>query len=61
VISSGRIDVYRKGSNTAYGISKIFNIVVENALKCLQGFGLVKVCKKVKAEVELRIPSGMQG
>ncbi len=58
---SGRIDLYCKDTNEAYGISKIFKIVVENALKCLQGFGLVKACKKVKAEVERRIPSGMQG
>ena len=50
-----------KDTNAAYGISKIFEIVVENALKCLQGFGLVKACKKVKSEVERRIPSGMQG
>jgi hypothetical protein len=28
-----------------------FKIVAENALKCLQGFGLVKACKKEKAEV----------
>lgn len=58
---SGRIDLYCEGTNEAYGISKIFKIVVENALKCRQGFGLVKACKRVKAEVERRIPSGMQG
>jgi hypothetical protein len=57
----GRIDVYCIDTNAAYGISKSFNIVVENALKCLQEFGLVKSCKKVKAEVERRIPSRMQG
>jgi len=58
---SGRIDLYCKDTQAAYGISKIFKIVVENVLKCLQGFGIVKACKKAKAEVERRIPSGMQG
>ena len=55
----GRIDMYCIDTNAAYGISKSFNIVVENALKCLQGFGLV-ARKKAKAEVERRIPPGMQ-
>jgi len=56
----GRIDVYCIDTNAVYGISKSFNIVVENALKCLQGFGLVKARKKAEAEVERRIPPGMQ-
>jgi hypothetical protein len=47
----GRIDLYCEDTNAAYGISKIFKIVVENALKCLQGLSLVKDCKKAKAEV----------
>jgi len=42
----GRIDGYCVDTNAAYGISKSFNIVVENALKCLQGFGLVKARKE---------------
>jgi hypothetical protein len=44
----------------SYGVSDIFKNVVRNALKCLQGFGLVKACKKEKAEVEHRIPLGMK-
>jgi hypothetical protein len=48
---SGRIDSYCYDTNTDYGFSKSFKIVVENALKCLQGLSLVKDCKKAKAEV----------
>ena len=57
---SGRIDLNCYDTNADYGFSKSFKIVVENVLKCLQGFGLVKACKNEKAEVEHRIPLGMK-
>ena len=56
----GRIDFDCYDTNADYGFSESFKIVVENFLKCLQGFGSVKACKKVKAEVERRIPPGMK-